>query len=252
MISVALIVCWTMAAQPAPAAAASADDKDRARALFEEAAAARGEGRWADVRRLLEESIAVFPQFATAWNLVTAEERLDDLPAAEALLIRIRDGEFGALETKERSAVLKRLERVSRELGTLLVEVTGQDATIEVDGVSRGPAPAAKSAALRVTAGTHLVVAVGRDGRRLERSLDVARGAERTVRLSFPAALEVAPSTLGAPILDPPPEPSPSAWSSPWLWGAIGAAVVGGAVLTVVVLSGRGSPLPADFVAPPL
>ena len=48
-------------------AAVPPEDRERARALFEEAARAKSEARWADVRRLLQQSIEAYPQFSTAW-----------------------------------------------------------------------------------------------------------------------------------------------------------------------------------------
>lgn len=231
------------------------EDKERARQLFEEAARAKSEARWADVRRLLQQSIEAYPQFSTAWNLVTADEELDDLPAAEALLLGLKSGSFGPLNAKELAAVNARLEAVSRELGTLTIETGAAGTQVAIDAAPRGIVDEAGRIELRVTAGSHIVVVTIPDGRALERSVDVSRGDRRALRFSFPAPIvsaapPIAPLTAPAP---PEVEERQSLWSSPWLWIAVGALAVGGAAGIIgAAASGPRAPVPGDFNVPPL
>lgn len=248
MIAVVALALVGLAAMPP-------EDRERARALFEEAARAKSEARWADVRRLLQQSIEAYPQFSTAWNLVTADEELDDLPAAETLLIGLKNGAFGPLSAKELAAVNTRLEAVARELGSLAIDVGAAGAEVAIDGAPRGVADAEGRIELRVTAGSHIVVVRASDGRALERSVDVSRGDRRALRFSFPAPIAEAPPsapalTLPAPA---PAEESGSVFSSPWLWVVIGALAVGGAAGIIgAAASGPWVFVFGDFNVPPL
>lgn len=231
------------------------EDKERARQLFEEAARAKSEARWVDVRRLLQQSIEAYPQFSTAWNLVTADEELDDLPAAEALLLGLKNGAFGPLSAKELAAVNTRLEAVSRELGTLAIETGAAGTQVAIDAAPRGIVDEAGRIELRVTAGSHIVVVTSPDGRALERSVDVSRGDRRALRFSFPAPIVSAAPPIAPPIAPAPPEVEErqSLWSSPWLWIAVGALAVGGAAgIISAAASGPRAPIPGDFNVPPL
>lgn len=234
-------------------AAAPPEDRERARALFEEAARAKSEARWADVRRLLQQSIEAYPQFSTAWNLVTADEELDDLPAAETLLIGLKNGAFGPLSAKELAAVNTRLEAVARELGSLAIDTGAAGTEVAIDGAPRGVVDATGKIELRVTAGTHIVVVRAPDGRALERSVDLGRGDRRALRFSFPAPIAEAPPVPPALTAPAPAPPEESVFSSPWLWVVIGALAVGGAAGIIgAAASGPRAPVPGDFNVPPL
>jgi hypothetical protein len=227
---------------------ASADDRARGQELFVEAAEARDEGRWADARALLEESLAVFPHFPTAWNLVAALEETHALPAAEQLLTRMLEGDFGALQAAERGSVTERLESVGERLGTVVVIVppdvgamvrVGDGEAMEVDASGR--------LVLRLVPGITHVRAVA--GERSEaRTVGVVARETRTV------SFELRPADA---LVSTEPEVAPaearSVWSSPWLWVTLGVLVVGAGVLTGVLLAGGNEdPVPADFMSPPL
>jgi hypothetical protein len=179
---------------------ARAQDRERARQLFEEAAVARAESRWEDVRRLLEESLRLYPRFSIAWNLVTALESVDDLPAAERLLIEIQQGAYGPVEPAARGGVQARLAAISRELGTLVV-ASSESAAVSIDGDRDVAVAGGTPLELRIAAGTHVLIARAEDGRALERSIDVERGDTRTLRFHFPEAR--APGRLLVEARDP-------------------------------------------------
>jgi hypothetical protein len=181
MIALAWIASTMFAATPP-----TPPDEEKARQLFKEAATAREEGRWPEVRKLLEASLEAHPQFATAWNLVSADERVDDLPAAEALLVRLKKGAFGALSPKELSAVDTRLSRIARSLGTIGVAVSGGSGTVRLDGVDRGHIEADAEQDLRVAVGTHVLAIVAADGRSVDSSVQVAAGETRAIRIAVP------------------------------------------------------------------
>lgn len=175
-------------------AAAHAQDRERARVLFDEAEAARDAGDWQRVRGLLEQSLVAYPTFASAWNLVTALEELDDLPAAEAHLTRLLSGDFGVLDAAREPAVRERLARVSAELGTISVETGVPDLLVRLDGVARAYTEASGQVRIRATAGSHLLEVSSAEGQRMTRELTLGRGETRTVRLSFVTPVE--PATL--------------------------------------------------------
>jgi hypothetical protein len=225
---------------------ASADDRERGQELFAEAAGARDDGRWEDARRLLEESLSVYPHFPTAWNLVAALEATDDLPAAERLLERILGGEYGNLETAERGSVTERLEAVAAQLGTVVVNVPPDaGATISVDDAEPSRADASGRLVLRLPAGPARVRARG-EGISEVRSVDVVATETVTVRFELSAPLERQPSNDEE-------SDAGSVWTSPWLWITVGLLIAGGAVATGIVLgTGNEDPVGADFMTPPL
>ncbi|MFO0727774.1 MAG: hypothetical protein U1E65_28605 [Myxococcota bacterium] len=232
------------------------EDRARAKELFDQAAVARAAGRWEEVRRLLEASIAAYPQFSTAWNLVTADEQLDDRPAAEAVLLDLQKGTYGALAPKEQAAVKTRLEGIEKELGTLAVEVNDPAAALEVDGARRGGLNSEGRAELRVAAGTRIVVAIASDGRRLERSVDVGRQDRRALRFSFPPAAAPLPSPSPSLAVAAPPPPvsdEPGIWSSPWFWAVVGVVAAGAGTAAILgATAGTKPPVSADFNVPRL
>lgn len=222
---------------------ARADDRARARALFEQAAEARAAGQWEEARGLLEEALEAYPQFPIAWNLVTAVERTGDLPAAERLLERMRDGELGTVSAEERESVLLRLDEIGARLATLRVVTSGSGGTVTVDGSDAVELDDSGRARVRVIPGTHELSMVAADGRRLARTVDVGAGETLRVVLSAPE--------LAEPAL-PPEEPldeGGSVWESPWLWVVVGAIVLGGATTALVSMDGQGDPVGADFEA---
>jgi len=227
---------------------AAADDRARGQALFVEAAEARDQGRWADARELLEESLAVFPHFPTAWNLVAALEETNDLSAAEQLLERMLEGEYGTLQAAERGSVTERLESVGERLGTVVAIVPPDvGATIAVDDGDALEVDASGRVVLRLLPGLARVRAVA--GERSEtRTVGVVATETRTVRFELPPA-----DALVVAEPDVAPADESSVWTSPWLWVTLGVLVVGAGVLTGVLLaSGNEDPVPADFMSPPL
>ena len=227
------------------------DAATRARSLFEEASRAREEGRWADARELLEQSLEADPRFSTAWNLVTAYERTDDLVAAEGLLERIRDGETGPIDERAARSVEERLAEIGRELATIVVlGPAGETGDVTVGGERAVPLDPHGRARLRVVPGVHVVALEATGGRRAESSVEVGRGETRRVRL----ALVTLSRASGPSEPAPPQDEDGSLSSSPWLWVAIGAVVIGGAAVAAVLLVDGpvSDPVQADFQAPPL
>ena len=237
-LAAALALSCLLASPPA-----LADDRDRARELFEQAAGARAEGRWEEARRLLEQALAAYPQFPIAWNLVTAVERTGDLPEAERLLERMRDGELGTMSAAEQESVLVRLDEIGARLATLRVVTSGDADTVTVDG-SAVPLGTTGHARVRVIPGTHELSMLTGDGRRLDRTVDVAAGETQRVLLAAPELTD--PAT---PVEEPADEDG-SVWQSPWLWVVVGAVVLGGAATAFVLsMDGQGDPVGADFEA---
>ena len=253
-VCIACVVITTLVAAPSLAAAQDGDrdaaDAERARALFEEASRAREDGRWADARTLLERSLEADPRFSTAWNLVTAYERTDDLVAAERLLERLRDGETGPLDARAARSVEERLAEIAAELSTIVVLApAGEPGAIVLDGEARFPVSAEGQARLRVVPGVHVVAFEASDGRRAESSVEVERGATRRVRLAL-----VTLSSTARPSREDRGGDDGSIWESPWLWAGVGAIVIAAGVVAAVLLVDGPvrDPVQADFQPPPL
>ncbi len=234
-----------LAALFATAPDARAEDRDLARQLFQEATQARVEGRWDDARSLLARALDAYPQFSIGWNLVTAIERTGDLPEAERVLEWMRDGGVSDLADEERNSIAERLDEISPRLATLVVVAPAARGELEVDGDRRVALDQGGQARIRVNPGTHELAMVVRDGRRIERSAEVRAGATLRVRLE--------PPELATPVHDATPrgeEESRSAWTSPWLWIAVGALVVAGGLVAVLLsIDQTAAPLMGDFDA---
>jgi hypothetical protein len=223
---------------------ARADDRARAQTLFEEAAAARNEGRWEDARALLVRALGAYPHFSIGWNLVTAVERVGDLPEAERLLEWMRDGGVGELSDAERDSIVVRLDEISARLATIVIVAPAAAGDARLDGENDIELDAAGHARIRVNPGTHELAIETRDGRRVERTVEARAGATVRARLEPPELVPTGPT-------EPVDDGETSVWSSPWLYVGVAAFLVAGAVLAAFLLTdGNSEPVGADFVAP--
>jgi len=255
---VALLVCLLAPVR------AHADDPARARQLFDGASTAREAGRWDEARRLLEQSLAASPRFATAWNLVTVLEHEGDLAGAERLLERIRAGAFGDLDAERSENVATRLAELSPRVATL--DLTAPEApggAVRVGGQLVARLDAAGRARVRVSPGAPIVSVASTDARTAERTVTIGPGETLAVELAVglrPLRTEVVRDDAGeadhhiAPGGAGRGAPPRSFWSTPLPWIVLGAVVVVGSAVTLGLTldAGTADPVAADFQGEPL
>jgi tetratricopeptide (TPR) repeat protein len=152
---------------------------------------------------------AVYPRASLLFNIGVAELRQEHLlEAAEAFegVLARPDATPEVLEETR-----QQIEAVNKKLALLSLTGTGGTA-LAVDGRARGTLPL--PGPLRLLPGRHTVSATREGHHPFQRQISTAPG----VRMDLEVALEPLP---------PPPQPK----RRYWLWGAVGAAVVAGAVI---------------------
>jgi len=246
MIRLVALLAVSLALVAAPPSVARADQTTEARRLFEQASRARDAGHWSEARSLLERSLAASPRFSTAWNLATALERTDDTVGALELLLDVQAGRHGPVTDAERASLAERVAELSRHVGTVVVVVDAPGADVRVGDRPPVRADASGRATVRVEPGA-LPISVADHGRRATRRVDVGAGTVHEIEIALPPPIE-GPRQASAPR----PRRRAEGGPSPWIWVAVGAAVVAGGALAVGLAAGGGEdePVDADFVAP--
>jgi hypothetical protein len=209
-----------------------ADDADEARVLFEEADAALDEGRFAAARDLLRRSIAAQPQRAAAFNLAVALRGTGELSSSIDVFEQLLHGAYGELEPERREQVLRLLEEVRREVATLHVRACGApEISVRLDGVLRAtladsrPRELCGEADLSADPGEHIVRFDAPRATSVEQRVVLARGGRERVSVT----LELLPEE----------GEEQSVITSPWLWLGVGAAVVVGVIVTLLLTVAR-------------
>jgi hypothetical protein len=208
-----------------------ADDSERARALFDQADAALDEGRFAEARDLLRQSLDAHPHPAAAFNLAIALRGTGELLAAIETFERLLAGRFGALPDDRRAEVAEPLAELRAAIATIRVRACGAERiTIRLDGEETDALETTQGCAsteLRVDPGLHVVTADAPRAESVQRRVEAERGGTARV------ALTVAPAPVPTA-----PDDEPSVLSSPWLWLAAGVLVAAGVGLTLFFASG--------------
>ncbi|MEJ7602325.1 MAG: hypothetical protein WKG01_30800 [Kofleriaceae bacterium] len=203
---------------------------DEAEDLKQQGLRAAQRNDWELARKRFAASYERDPRPLTLFNLASAEERTDKMFAARAnfqkFLATTKPGEHD----KFRGLATAAIEKLSRELPTVQIVLTGFGAgvTVKLDGV----AVTALAAPIELDPGAHEVVAT-RDAAQVRRSITIDRSEREVIELTapLPAVREPTPPIVvtQAPIT-PVREPSePSVLSSPWFWTAAAGVVLGAA-----------------------
>lgn len=128
---------------PAPVQPQAAADADgaRARDLFEQAVERLESGRFAEAKELLEESLALTPHPATAFNLAVASRGTGDVLGATQWLAALEAGHYGPLSAEQREQVSALAKSLKAQVAELTVRVRGAPhAEIRIDGQKVGSA----------------------------------------------------------------------------------------------------------------
>lgn len=173
-------------AAPLEAQRPSAADRD-ARALFEQGVRAAEQERWADALELFRRSRAIVQRPSVLYNEAQMLVRLSRFVEAQTALDDYQRAVRGTTEPAERER-LARAEQLEREVrtrvATLVLRVTPDTATVEVDGHPREGSGAVRT--LVLDPGRHAITlrAEGCDPRSLNYSL--LSGARAEERISLP------------------------------------------------------------------
>jgi hypothetical protein len=219
----------------AATAGARAQATRDARELFEEGTSAVHDGRFADARRLLEQSLSAAPRAATAFNLVVALRGMGEVVSAGDVCRDLLDERFGRLEQGPRGEATTLCDEVSAAVAHLTIHVSDAG-EVRLDGLSLGEATPAEPIEVDVDPGAHALTlrAPGRED--VDHAVEVAPGERTDLELTAPPVPAV-----------PPPEPGPDVGLIVGL-SAGGAAAIALAVVLGVVLGTQASgPRTGDY-----
>ncbi|MEM9193951.1 MAG: hypothetical protein AAGF12_32550 [Myxococcota bacterium] len=199
-------------------------DADRARHLFEDGRNALERGRFAQAIERLEESLELYSNPSTAFNLAVAYRGATQSLESVDLLERLLAEEFGELPEDRQAEVQAMRNETQLEVSGLEVRTDARNTHVELDGRAVDEARIAvvertedgDLLQIELNAGEH-VLALNAEGRRtVRRSLDLALGETRRLEVTLPEA------SLS--------EVSTSVFQSPWFWTVVGVVLVGATV----------------------
>jgi hypothetical protein len=171
------------------AAADSARASDRvgeARRQFEDAVERLKAGRFAEARDMLNQSLALAPNPATAFNLGVAYRGTGETQRAVEVLASLLAGKYGPVKGERRAEVRALLAAVRAEVATLTVVARGAAAAdVRIDGRSFGATDDGGRVVADVDPGERVVTVSAEDRISVERRVRVARGARLTVLLEL-------------------------------------------------------------------
>ena len=209
-----------------------------AQELFVEAGQAYEAGNLGLAQRLLNESLAMSPQSATALNLGRVHLKRGDPTQALEMSESLLGGTYGEL-SEERTKDVKALQsEAMKQVGHVKVVVEGDFASLNLDGRSF-QTKAKSSMTLPVNPGAHVLVGKCAPNSTLctadvNRTFEVGASETKTLTLRSIAA----PAIKLEPKNEEAKESSKSFFKTPWPY-LIGALLIGGAVVVGLGAGGR-------------
>lgn len=196
-----------------------------------------GAGNFAEARALFLRAHAIAPNARTLRSLGIVEYELRNYAEAIARLEQALAATAKPLDTNVRTQVEKLLSQTKAFVGRYSLQLKPDPITsrILVDG---SLVASDTKALLTLNVGEHTLV-VQADGYHDEqRSLSVKGGEQLTLAIEL-RSQQVAPqlaTSNAEPIRD-----DGSVWSSPWLWSGVGAVVIGGVAVGILLAAGSSS-----------
>jgi tetratricopeptide (TPR) repeat protein len=186
---------------------AEGEPKDIAREHYSRGVALANAGSYDQALAEFTRAYELVPHYAVLYNVGQAYLELGrTVKAVESLEQYLRLG-AASIQPERRQQVEAELAALSAELAAIQLTVDEEGAQISLDGEPLGHAPL--SSPLRVSAGRHTLAAVSASGRRLEQTLQLARGETRPIALRFRQA-KTKPAVFGFMSVNPaPPRTAP-------------------------------------------
>jgi PEGA domain len=231
---------------PADGNAPSASDSQEYRGLVDEALKEYGLGHYEEARTLFLRAHAIQPSARTHRGIGLAEYELRNYAECITQLEAALGSSERPLTGQVRAATEEVRSRAARYVAHVYIARSPADAQLVVDHVPVAVAPS-QSLVLRV--GEHLVEARADGYVPAARTITVLGGADMQLDLTLSPVMEepATPLVLGPVAAAPAPRSSPlddrdpgrHRWyKSPWLWAAVGVAVVGAGVGVGFALGG--------------
>jgi hypothetical protein len=168
-----------------------------ARALFDQAIADIGRGRYSVAVEKLRRSLELAPRTATAFNLGVALRGTGESVAAVAVFDAILAGDYGALDEPRREQVTALRAEVAREVATLTVRVVeGTSVLVAIDGREITTLERGAETTVTVDPGTRRVTGQATDFEPASLEVAVERGGRQTVELRLRPARDDRPGVL--------------------------------------------------------
>jgi hypothetical protein len=230
---------------PAPEPAAPASDAiEEARAHLRRANAHFDAGEFKEALAEFEDAYQSAPNYRILYNIGLVNLQLNRYAAALVALERYLEDGGDEIDGERRENVIAELSQLRKKTGILSVASNVQGAEVRVDGQVVGVTPLG---GLRLDAGTHSVILLGKDGRSTIGTATVRGGEESRITLELavlPPRPEPLPPPAPLPVAEPrvvAPKPAPrddSLGPGVWaMWGITGAftiAAVGTGVAALV------------------
>jgi len=227
----ALFVASIAAASTIGAGARAADDpRAQSRALFTSGAAALDDGRPSDALRAFESAYALFPHYATLYNIGLCERALGHPLEASTSFRKFLDDGGDAIAAEQR-ATAERLLRESEARVAVVRFTAPPSARLVLDG------RAIEGASARLDPGSHVVEgsADGYAPRRV--SFDADAGGRPVIDLGLARASEPRPVAPAKDAAATPPDGESRSDAKVWVSAGIaGAALMTGVVCGVIAL----------------
>jgi PEGA domain len=225
-------------ASPADGSAPSASDSQEYRGLVDEALKEYGLGHYEEARTLFLRAHAIQPSARTHRGIGLAEYELRNYPECITQLEAALASNERPLTGQVRAATEEVRGRAARYVARVYIARSPAHANIVVDHV---PVTVAPSQSLVLRVGEHLVEARADGFVPAARTITVLGGADMRLDLTLSPVTEepAAPLALGPVAASPASgarplddhDPGRRRWyTSPWLWAAVGVAVVGAGV----------------------
>lgn len=218
-----------------PSTDPSASELSVAREQFQAGLRFAEEGQWEQAYEAFERAYRITRRPLVLLNLASAQTQTGRLvEAAQNYRTFLRDPAASSEESL-RAAAEQALQDVDRRIPRVTLQVADlrEGDLILLDNGSLSAAVVGQS--VPMNPGSHTVRVVNGELTLGTQTFTVTEGSQTEVAVS----LERPAPPIRRRLDDPPPPPprkESTVWSSPWLWTAVGAVVVGGAV-TAIVLS---------------
>jgi len=242
VVAVSVLLC--LAASPASAQGAVNYER-----LIEEGLIEFSEGNWIEAYDLFRQAHAINPNARTLRGMGMSSFEMRRYAAAIRHLRGALDSGKQPLDAEQQKQVADLIERTSRLVGTLIVEVDPPDATVLLDGhpmehgrelvrVGEATVVAEKAGVGRATRRVHIK---GGEEHRVVIKLDSPLSPSAAAAAQPAQPREAAPDRRD-PVVAPSPtdgEPAGEEDSNLWVWLTVGTgAAVTAAVVTILLLSG--------------